>query len=150
MCLNIMKHHQKPEIDKNRFDKDLKEKVQKIFQTDYYTYVNELTKYVKGQIVKDSCAGNSGFILFLDNGDWIASFLKNDKLLYENGSGKPEKRVYKMIKSEEYGNASESLNVDLPYADEECDIVSEILNSHGKKIKGLAIGEDTFNTFLGF
>jgi hypothetical protein len=44
-----------------------------------------------------------------------------------------------MIKSDEYVDASKPLNADSPYADEKCDISSEIQNSQGKKITGLAV-----------
>jgi hypothetical protein len=143
MKSQIMKHHQKPEIAK--LPKNFQEMSEKILKSDYYAYVARLTKIVKGRTVKDSFPGRSGFILFLDNGDWIASFLHDDKMMYEMGSGKPGGNIYKKLNSKTYGDASEPLSVDLPYSDEECDIASELKNSHGKPITGLSIGEDSFN-----
>lgn len=43
------------------------------------------------------------------------------------------------------GDAAAPLDVDLPYADETCDLDEEIAHAHGQAITGLAYGADCFN-----
>lgn len=138
-----MKHNQKSEISK--FDEELTKHTQKILQSDYFAYVKKLTNFVKGHIVQNSVAGNSGFILFLDNNSWVASFLRDEKVIYKCAKGQASDEDIKLIRPDEFGDASEPLKVDLPYSNKGCDMVSEISNSHGKKITGISIGEDSFN-----
>ncbi len=139
-----MNHYQKPEIS-NDLDKELEKIRDDLLTSDYCTYIKLLSPKVKDQTVKSSFAGNSGFILFLENGCWVASFLHENKLIYETGNGKPEDSTYRKINSSLYGDGSSPLTVDLPYADEENEISKELEQSYGKTITGLAIGSDCFS-----
>jgi hypothetical protein len=67
------------------------------------------------------------------------------QLCWKVGKGELIKDMVGLINSEEYGNGAQPLNVDLPYADEMCDIQSEISKANGKEISGLTIGEKSFN-----
>jgi hypothetical protein len=61
------------------------------------------------------------------------------------GNGELTESGIAFINSSESGDGSSPLAEDLPYADAVCDIATEIQQSHGKPITGLAIGENTFN-----
>jgi hypothetical protein len=96
-------------------------------------------------MVTSSLAGTSGFILSFGDGSWAASYLEGHTLRYAVGAGEPPKAIMAQLNSREFGNASEPLLVDLPYADEACNITREVAKSHGKTVTGIAFGEACFN-----
>ncbi|MBU1220057.1 hypothetical protein KKF34_13985 [Myxococcota bacterium] len=140
-----MKHLEKPVKDPNGFTKNQQNVLTSIFESEYYSFISKLSKKVKGKFVIDSVSGNSGFILYLENGDWVLSYLKNKQLLYKCGSGKPTEKITARMFSKEYGDRSSPSPHNFPYADESNHIASEIEHSHGNRITGLAIGADSFN-----
>lgn len=44
-----------------------------------------------------------------------------------------------------YGDGTASLAMDVPYADESCDMALELSRAHSQCISALAFGEDCFN-----
>ena len=47
--------------------------------------------------------------------------------------------------SSAYGDGTALLAVDLPYADESCNMALELSHAHGQRVSALAFGEDCFN-----
>lgn len=144
-CDKILKHLEKPVEAPNGFTKDQQNALNSIFESEYYAFISKLSKKVKGKFVIDSDSGNSGFILYLENGDWVLSYVKNKQLLYKYGRGKPTEKITAKMFSEEYGDRSSPSPYNFPYADESNLIASEIEHSHGNRITGLAIGAYSFN-----
>lgn len=117
----------------------------KIRTSKYSQHIQELSPMVKGKIVKDSMVGNAGFILVFTDNTLVISYLKQEKLYYKyiEDSLLDEDRA--LIKSENYGDGFAPLEIDIPYANQICDLASEIANVHNKPITGLSIGENAFN-----
>jgi hypothetical protein len=111
----------------------------------YTTYVENLQPFVKGKTVIFSETGTSGFFLFLDGGNWVEVFLLDETLRWATGTGKPDPKQIDLLKSPACGNGTEKPKEDVPYAWETCDLENEVAKAHGKSITSLAIGEKTFS-----
>jgi len=117
----------------------------KIGKSEYYQRIQQLSFLVKGKIVADSIVGNSGFILILDDNSSVVSFLDDDKLFYKYIENEVSQKDRDLIYSNHYGDGKSPLNIDIPYANQICDLASEIANAHNQPITGLSIGENAFN-----
>ncbi len=124
---------------------DLRPEAGRLLGSDYFKYVQSLAPLVKGKVVQRAIAGSSGFVLLFTDGSWVASFLDGSFLRYEVGTGVTPETILERINSGVAGDASRPLSVDLPYADEACDLGVEVTKSEGKQVVGLAYGSDCFN-----
>jgi hypothetical protein len=111
----------------------------------YWQYLQPLKALVVGRTILSSEAGNSGFTLFLDDGTWALAYLDGGVLQWRTGAGQLNKEQRHLMHSSAYGDGTAPLAVDLPYADESCDIAAEIAYAHGQRISALIVGEDCFN-----
>ena len=139
-----MKHDQKPETV-DEIPEDLRKRVDELTSSDYYRYVEGLVRLVQGRVVEASSSGKSGFLLRFSDGDWVAAYLRAGCLAWDIGAGAIPERIPKQLDQVHSVNALGPLGIDRSYADEVCDISSEVANCHGLEITGIAVGEDTFN-----
>jgi hypothetical protein len=124
---------------------DLERELERLQRSDYYKYVQSLAPLVKGKVVRKTTAGRTGFLLHFTDGSWAASFLEGSLLRYEVGTGVTPGTTLAKIDSGEAGDGVSPLSVNLPYADEKCDLVAELSKSEGKQVVGLSYGEQCFN-----
>lgn len=141
---NADQHMSKPKTEK-KIDFDADAMIARIKDSKYYKDLQPLNKFVIGQIVRDSIAGNSGFILVLDNGTWASAFREGSVVGSNFGKSEPTDEIKRLVNNQSYGNASEPISQDTIYADQFCDIPKEVSKSHGKRIDGLSFGEGSFN-----
>ncbi len=120
-------------------------KMKIVEKSDYFKNLQPLKAHVKNRKVISSKHGNAGFILLLEEGLWAAAFREGDVVASAMGKGKPPQSVLDQISSAAYGDTSSSIGANVPYADQFCDIASELCKSHGHTITALSIGENTFN-----
>ena len=119
--------------------------IDKLVNSDYAKSLDSLKTHVAGQKVVNTAIGNAGFILYLDNNSWALSYRVENRICSEFGQGPIPKESLTKINSANFGDASESVIGDVPYASERNSITAEVRKSHGKLIEGLAIGDNTFN-----
>ena len=124
---------------------DLLHRVEELKKSPYYQYVKSLEGHVVGRTVKRTDAGSSGFILYLDNGTWVAAYLEKNEIRWKVGDDSAADAVKGLLNSPLYGNASSPLEEDVPYADEPCDFAAEVAHARGKMITTLSYGDGTFN-----
>ena len=141
---NADQHMSKPKTE-NKPDFDPDEIIARIKDSQYYNNLQPLNEFVSGKIVRDSIAGNSGFILVLANKTWVSAFRDGNVVGSAFGKSEPANETISLINNQSYGNASEPISQNTIYADQFCDIPKEVSKSHGKKIDGLSYGEDSFN-----
>jgi hypothetical protein len=139
-----MEHDQKPQRTEAPHPRSL-EAIRRILGSVYYESLQILLSAVGGKAVTGSRAGRSGFLLFLDDGSWVASYLEEGFLRYELGEGQPPQGTLDRLDSPACGDARQPLAADLPYSDQPCDIAVEVAKVHGRQITGLAFGERCFN-----
>lgn len=139
----MLNHDQKPERGELSAD-DIK-KVERLAASSYHKHVEELAQEVARKRVVSSSVGRSGFVLHLDDGSWVLSFLESGRLCGRVGRSEMSPADVDLMNSPDGGNGRAPLAVDLPYADEECDLEAEVAHAHGKLIVGVAIGESSFN-----
>ena len=118
---------------------------EKLVNSDYANGLKLLSAHVSGHKVVNSIVGNAGFILRLDNNSWASAYRKDSSILSDFGTGEISTEFINKIKSEEFGDASDFINEDRPYANNKNDIKSEIKKSYGNVLDGLSIGDRTFN-----
>jgi hypothetical protein len=140
----IMEHSERPRRAEQPHPGS-REAIRRILYSDYYPSLRPLLPAVKEKVVADSLAGTSGFVLCFKDGSWVASYLAGETLSYELGEGTPPEATLARLNNPAFGDASRPLTVDLPYANESCDIAAEVKKVHGRVIKGLTFGERTFN-----
>ena len=138
------KRHDQPPIE-GEPDPELASALADMQGSEYHSYVIGLAPLVKGRTVAGSTGGNSGFIVELDDGTFVVSYLSESRLRWKNGSGRPTSADFALIASAQFGDASEPLLANTPYARERCDISKEVAQSHGERIATIAIGKDCFN-----
>jgi hypothetical protein len=121
--------------------------IERIRNSEYYKQLLPLQDFVRGSRVVGSEAGNSGFILLLDRERWAAAYRDGTTVAFAYGEGEPTDSARGVITSSSYGNATEPIDSDRPYASERCDIAEQVSRSHGGLLSGLAIGvgESEFN-----
>ena len=119
--------------------------IDKLVNSDYAKRLDSLKTHVKGHKVINSNIGNAGFILSLDNNCWASAFRIDNSISFEYGKGVVPQEAINKINSSEFGDATESIIDDKPYANERNNMNAEIRKSHGKIIEGLSIGDNTFN-----
>lgn len=136
-------HDEKP--IRSDLSDDSRRELERLEGSDYYKYVQSLAPLVKGKIVHQAIAGSSGFVLCFTDGSWAASFLDGLLLRYEVGTGVTPRTTLARINSGLAGDGTGPLSVDLPYADEACDLATEVSKCEGKQVVGLAYGSDCFN-----
>lgn len=124
---------------------ELRKKFDQLGDPPYWQYLQPLKALVVDRTVLSSEAGNSGFILFLDDGTWVLSYVDDRVLKWLTGAGQPSKEQRHLMHSPAYGDGTLPLAVDLPYADESCHIALELAHAHGQCVSALAFGEDCFN-----
>jgi len=126
-------------------EEELSSMYEGLMGSEYYRYVEPLAGIVRGKRVAGSRGGTSGYSLAFAGGSWFVAYLVGERLAWQTGPGDVPPEVLGKIDSAEAGDASEPLDVDLPYAGQACDIASEVARCHGQPVVGLAYGEDTFN-----
>jgi hypothetical protein len=119
---------------------------QRIQSSNYFALIAPLKELVVGRRVTDSVCGHSGFLLKLDDGTWVMSFLTGEGLLWTRGpdDGSIGEQLNLMY-SPEYGDGASPLSSQGPYSDGRCDLTGEVAKAHGQVIEKLAFGERTFN-----
>jgi prepilin-type processing-associated H-X9-DG protein len=137
--------HEAPPMRTSEPPFDVEAMMQQIKESDYYADLQPLQQFVDGRTVLRSESGNAGFILYLDNGTWAATFREHDRVGHAMGTGEPGDTVRSAISSAEYGDASDQIPGNIPYADQPCDVSREVAKSHGRVLSGLAFGLDSFN-----
>ncbi|HSK75922.1 MAG TPA: hypothetical protein VLQ45_05655 [Thermoanaerobaculia bacterium] len=140
-----MKHDEEPVREEEELSPELAEMAEGILQSDYVRYVREMQPEILDKEVASSQAGSSGFLLFFSDGTWVASYLEGERLAYQLGSGTPSAEVVRALSSSAYGDGSEPLPIDHPYAEEPCSIAEQVASCHGQRVVGLAFGSDCFN-----
>lgn len=113
--------------------------------SEYYHYVEALNPAVKGKVVRSSEAGAGGFVLRFADETWVVVFLTDGRMRYTVGDGAVPEEVSRALHSTEAADGRAPLTVDLPYADETCDLAAALARCHGQAINGLAIGAQCFN-----
>ena len=139
----MLSHDEKPE--RGDLTKEDLQRILEMTDSPYHKHIQNLENHVVGRTVLSSAVGISGFLLYLDDGSWVLSFVDGAKLNWRVGSGEPPADDLKLLNVESYGNGRNPLDVNLPYADEVCGIEAEVAEAHGKSIVGLAIGENNSN-----
>lgn len=142
-ALIMANHNEKPEYAE--LTAEDRQRLESITQSNYFASLQSMCATIVGRTVAHSQAGGSGFILFFRDGSYAISYLQDGYLKCHIGSGEPTESESTLINSPDYGDGSSAVSEDLPYADEGCDISTEILQAHGEPVMGLAIGEKTFN-----
>ncbi|OGJ47193.1 hypothetical protein A2272_06310 [Candidatus Peregrinibacteria bacterium RIFOXYA12_FULL_33_12] len=129
---------------------DIEQESEKIFESAYGKNIQNVLKKIINKKVTSFTSGNSGYILLLDDNSYIVSYIeaKNKKLDLLIKEGTPIKSDIELINSKLFGDASLPLSGNLPYASEYNNKNEELKNTIGKKIIGMALGENTFS--LGF
>jgi hypothetical protein len=123
----------------------VEEMARQIQHSDYYASVQPLLAAVEGKVGSDSQAGTLGFLLLFTDGSWVASYMGGKTLSYELGQGTPPEATLALLNNPEFGDASRPLSVDVPYANQTCDIEAEVKKAHGRVITGMAFGLRCFN-----
>lgn len=139
----MLNHDEKPERS-DLTEEDL-ERLLEMTNSPYHKHIQNLESCVVGRTVVSSTVGISGFLLYLDDNSWVLSFVDEEKLNWRVGFNEPCDDDLKLLNVKNYGNGRNPFAVDLPYANEICDIGAEVSEAHGKPIVGLAIGEHNFN-----
>ena len=139
----MLNHNEKPE--RGELSEDDLNRVLEGMNSPYHKHIQSLKKHILKKTVLSSSVGFSGFLLYLDDGSWVLSFVDDTKLNWRVGSGEPSADDLELLNLKEYGDGRNPLAVNLPYADEVCDIEAEVAEAHGKTIVGLAIGEHNYN-----
>jgi hypothetical protein len=140
-----MLDHDQPPEKASELPPDVLAAMKRMQGSAYSKYVGTLIPLVKGRTVSGSVAGNSGFMLSLDDGSWVVAYLLDAKMRWARGTGAPEDRTMRLVSSPACGSGKEPLETDVPYADQICELKAELRKAHGKTITGLAIGETEFN-----
>lgn len=140
-----MKHAEEPVREEEELTPELAERAEGILQSEYARYIREMEPAIRDKEVASSQAGSSGFLLFFSDGTWVAAYLEGERLAYQLGSGTPSAEGVRALSSSAYGDGSEPLPVDYPYAEEPCSIAEQVANCHGLPVVGLAYGADCFN-----
>ena len=139
-----MTKHKKPPEDAE-VPPEVLQDFARLRDSSYWQYVQPLKALVVGRTVLSSEAGNAGFLLFLDDGTWVLAYLEGEVLHWLTGARQPSKEQQHFMHSSAYGDGAAPLAVDLPYADESCDMAAELAHTDGQQINALAVGEDCFN-----
>lgn len=139
----MLNHDEKPE--RGELNEDDLQRISEIMNSPYHKHIQNLENHVVGKTVHSSAVGISGFLLYLDDGSWVLSFVDDTKLNWRVGLGEPSADDLKLLNLENFGNGRNPTAVNLPYANEVCDFETEVAEAHGKSIVGLAIGENNFN-----
>ena len=140
----MLNHDDTPE-EASELPAEVLEAMDRMRNSEYTKYAEKLRPLVKGKTVVGSEAGRAGFILLLNDGGWVEAFLLDGHLRWTTGTDQPTDEQRKLLDSPACGDGHHKLKIDRPYADETCDLMSEIAKAHGQVITGLAIGETTFN-----
>ena len=119
--------------------------IERLQASDYSRSLGPLRILVAGRAVVNSEAGNSGYAVHLDDGQWVMCFLRDGRLEWESGVGSVPENRRSLLDSADYGDGTPPLHYDYPYAAEPCDLAAEVAKSHGQTIDGIAIGENSFN-----
>lgn len=100
-----------------------------------------------GKVVVDSTGGHSGYLLRLNDGDWVAVWLDVEagRMEFSVGDGAPPERLLALLSSPAVADASGPLDVDRIYANQTNDIAAEARRTHGQPICGVAIGARDFS-----
>jgi hypothetical protein len=139
-----LEHDEKPRQAETPHPQSV-EAIRRIMGSGYYESLQALPDAVRRKVVTGSQAGTSGFLLFLDDGSWVVSYLEEGFLRYELGEGPLPQEILDRLDSPACGDARQPLTADLPYSDQPCDIAAEVAKAHGRKIIGPALGERCFN-----
>jgi hypothetical protein len=119
--------------------------IEKLVNSEYAKSLDSLKTHVAGQKVVNTAIGNAGFILYLDNNSWASAYRVENRICFEFGQDPIPTESFTKINSAQFGDASDSVIGDVPYATERNIISAEVRKSHGNLIEGLAIGDNTFN-----
>ncbi len=110
----------------------------------YSEYIKALSEEIKGKTVCSVVGGRSGYMLTFTDETWIVCYLSENIMDWMTGSGSALKEM-QVINANGARDCSAPIESFAPYADEYCDISTEIKNAIGQQVTGVAIGEDSFN-----
>src|ERR1035437_4906662 len=74
-----------------------KEAMNRIVNSEYAQSLKPLTALVKGKRVIGSDTGRSGFVLFLENDEWVAAYVQAGYLRWATGAGRPDAHQLQLI-----------------------------------------------------
>jgi len=140
-------HDERPSVEHedSEVSKEILEAAVRISESDYAKYVMQLVRLVVGKKVVATEGGRSGYLLFLEEHNWIICYFDGESMRWCHGVGEPVQEQRDLIHSAGVGDGKGSLTVDLPYASEECDVEKEVLRSIGHTVTGYAVGDACFN-----
>lgn len=140
----MTKHDEYPEYDGELTEEQIR-LIEQIMESPYAKHIQELREHIDGKVVSSSVAGRSGYMLEFEDGYFLICFLSENIMDWRVGHGKPSSSDLNLINQEHAGDGYAPLSVDVIYADEHCDITSEVAKSHDQPITGIAIGQNSFN-----
>ena len=138
-----MNLHKTPPKRVRKINPESQAAADRIVASTYYAYVEKLFPLVNGKTVVDSMVGGSGFVLFFDDQTWVQAYIARNQIRWDTGNGLVPKRQLARLTAPH--GSQHIASPDDPYAEENCDVKTEISKSHGKRITGLARGESSFN-----
>jgi hypothetical protein len=139
-----MTHDEKPQQSTGK-NKDIEAEVAEIMASSYVESVRPLNGKLQDRVIRTSQGGRTGYILWFDDGSYLVAYLADSQLRWKVGTGDPSPVDASLIHSPQHPDVSGPQKVERPYADEKSDIASEVAKAHGKTVKGIAVGKDTFN-----
>ncbi len=116
-----------------------------LVNSDYAINLDQLRNHVTGHKVINSVVGNAGFLIYLDNNSWALAYREGNIIKSDFGTGGTPENKLQSINSDKFGDATDGILEDKPYAQDKNDNVLEIKKSHGQTLEGLAVGQNTFN-----
>lgn len=142
--------HMAPPVQGGMSEEEATRMIESITSSPYFRSLKPLNEHVKGKTVRQSEAGNAGFILMLSDESWVAAFRSGNEVGFRIGKGNPDSESLRAVRSSDYGDASEPLEEDRQYSSQRCDNVAEVHKSHGHQLEGLSCGKRSFNfAFVG-
>lgn len=120
-------------------------KLKALIDSPYFQHLQQLKKLIKSKVVVASMAGHSGYLLHFEDGSWVLCALVDDKLDWKLGQGEPTSKDLAAMHNSNYQDGRKPLRVDIPYADEECIISKATIQTHGKPVRSVAVGENDFS-----
>lgn len=141
-----MNPHDTPPRTTNDPPPESRAAVDRIQASDYFSSVAALEPHVVGRRVVRTGSGTSGFYLEFDDDSWVLVFLRDDVLVWTNGTvthGYPEHDLLEMS-SPKYGDGHLPLASGF-FAEGTCDIAAELEKCVGHVVEGISYGENTFN-----
>ena len=142
-----MNHNEPPIKNLSRSDAKLLEDAKhRILKSDYYRDISSVFELIDGRFVKETMAGNSGYVLVFNHQLYSVAALFENKLMLMIGTGEINQDHIDFINSPIFGDGKNpQIDLNIPYCDRYCDIARELTYCKDKQIDGISIGENSFN-----